>query len=64
LKRLGIAPKVIDRRTATPQKIARQLRKVIDTPAMGERLRNEDGLKSAVDAIESLRRATEPGPAA
>jgi len=70
LKRLGIAPKVIDRRTATPEKIARQLRKVFDTPAMGERakmlgerLRNEDGLKSAVEAIESLKKATKPSPA-
>lgn len=61
LKNLGVAPNVLDRRTVTAAKIARELRKVLATPAMqerakslGEQLRNEDGVQAAVDIIERM----------
>lgn len=58
LKRLGVAPSPLDRRTATPEKLGREIRRVLDTPAMadrakvlGEKLRAEDGVARAVAII-------------
>lgn len=61
LKRLGIAPKLLDRRTVSPKKLAYDVRKVIGSPEMGEmakrvgqRLRAEDGIGAAVKIIGAL----------
>ncbi|MEW5802353.1 MAG: glycosyltransferase [bacterium] len=60
LKRLGIAPRLLHRRSLTSTKLARQLRTVLDSPLMfekarrlGKTMRGEDGVKHAVKLIEN-----------
>jgi len=59
LEELGVAPAAIDRRKATPAKLAAAIRKVLATPAMraraeelGRKLQAEDGVAEAVRIIE------------
>lgn len=61
LTKLGIAPKLLDRRKVTPKKLGRAIRLVLDSPDMAERarklseqLRAENGVKVAVAVIENL----------
>lgn len=58
LKRLGVAPKSIDRRSATPTKIGRAIRRVLNDPSMqqrairlGKRMARENGVLKAVEII-------------
>lgn len=58
LKRLGVAPTPLERRTVTPEKLGREIRRVLNSPAMadraknlGEKLRAEDGVAQAVKII-------------
>lgn len=58
LKRLGVGAGRLDRRTVTPVKLGRDIRRVLDTPAMaaraeilGAKLRAEDGVATAVTII-------------
>ncbi|MGA9584508.1 MAG: glycosyltransferase [Terracidiphilus sp.] len=60
MKRLGVA-RVIQKASYTPKKVTRKLLKVLDNPdlaekarAVAEQLRNEDGVKTACDALEGL----------
>jgi sterol 3beta-glucosyltransferase len=60
LRRLGIGAKVLNRRSATPHKIANELRRVLGDPSMaektkriGEKLKDEDGVTRAVKIIEN-----------
>jgi sterol 3beta-glucosyltransferase len=62
LRRLGIAPKPIDRRSATPARIGRAIRRVLDDPSMrqrakrlGVRMSAENGVQQAVEVIGRLR---------
>lgn len=68
LERLGIAPKVLHRRTITAAKLARAIKTVLHTPAMKKRaeeigasMKKEDGVRRAVELIEDIfeRRAFE-----
>lgn len=59
LMRMGVAPAVINRRKASPAKIAAAIRKVLNAPAMraaaseaGWRLQAEDGVAAAVQILE------------
>jgi sterol 3beta-glucosyltransferase len=59
LKRLGIAPNVLNRRSVTPKKIADGLRRILNNPAMtdnakkvGTCLAREDGVTNAVKIID------------
>ncbi|MBI5674882.1 MAG: glycosyltransferase family 1 protein [Nitrospirae bacterium] len=59
LERLGIAPKLINRRSLTAKKLADAIRRVLFSPTMKERaqeisraMRNEDGVGKAVELIE------------
>jgi sterol 3beta-glucosyltransferase len=61
LARAGVAPSLIDRRRATPRKLGKAVREVLDSPAMQEKARvlgrdlaNEDGLARAVALVESF----------
>jgi UDP:flavonoid glycosyltransferase YjiC (YdhE family) len=58
--RLGIA-RVVPRRCYTPERAARELRRLLDDPAyavraaaVGERVRREDGVRVACDALEAM----------
>ncbi|MEW6368855.1 MAG: glycosyltransferase [Acidobacteriota bacterium] len=59
LHRLRVAPRFIERRSLTAKKLARAIRCVLDNPGMreraerlGEHMRNEDGVATAVDLID------------
>lgn len=61
LKRLGVAPNLLDCRKATPEKLGRLIRRVLDTPAMGLRAKElgaalgaENGVANAVGIIERV----------
>ena len=58
--RVGIA-RTIPRRRYTPTRVAAELRQLLDNPMyaertseIGERIRQEDGVRAACDAIEAL----------
>ena len=62
LSNLGVAPKHLHRRNLTPERLAKRIQKVLDTPAMKERagvlgkqMESEDGLTTAVELIESFQ---------
>ncbi len=62
LSDLGVAPKHLHRRNLTPERLAKRIQKVLDTPAMKERagvlgkqMESEDGLTTAVEMIESFQ---------
>lgn len=64
LRRLGIAPRLLRRRSVTPEKIAREIRTVLDSSDMkgeaekiGQDMQNEDGAERAVEWIEKLGRS-------
>ena len=69
LARLGIARTVSPRRY-TPARVAAELGRLLDDPAfsrraaeVGEKVRQEDGVRAACDALEALlpgRRGTKP----
>jgi len=59
LRRLGIAGKALHHRRTTPRRLARSIRFVLDSPAIGKRaaelaeaMRKEDGVARAVELIE------------
>lgn len=61
LSDLGVAPKHLHRRNLTPERLAKRIQKVLDTPAMKERagvlgkqMESEDGLTTAVEMVESF----------
>jgi len=61
LKRLGVAPNFLERPKVTPEKLGREIRRVLDAPAMLERAKNlgirlsaEDGVTNAVAIVERL----------
>ncbi|MEI7866565.1 MAG: glycosyltransferase [Candidatus Methylumidiphilus sp.] len=61
LKRLGVAPNRLDRRSATPESIAQAIRQALDTPAMQNRAKNlgrqlatENGVAKAVEIITQM----------
>ncbi len=61
LHQAGIAPKHLNRRSATAKKLARLIRTVLDSSKMEEkakeisaRMKDEDGVKRAVELIEAL----------
>ena len=67
--RLGIA-RTISRRRYSPTRIAAELRQLLDVPKysqrasiIGEKVRKEDGVRSACDALEELLRADQPAQA-
>jgi rhamnosyltransferase subunit B len=67
--RLGIA-RTISRRRYSPTRVATELRHLIDNPEyfqrasqIGERVRQEDGVRAACDALEGLLRADVPAAA-
>ena len=60
LKRLGIGAKVLNRRTVTPKKIARELQRILDDSSIKEsvkkiskKLEDEDGVAKAVKIIDN-----------
>jgi len=61
LQRMGIAPKLLHRRSVTAKKLARVIKTVLDTPSMTEKaqrvgaiMQKEDGLARAIERIEDL----------
>jgi UDP:flavonoid glycosyltransferase YjiC (YdhE family) len=61
LKRLGVAPGRLDRRTATPEGIARAIRQILGSQpmrarakALGEQLAAENGVAKAVAIIAAI----------
>jgi UDP:flavonoid glycosyltransferase YjiC (YdhE family) len=61
LKRLGIGAKVLNRHSVKPQKIARELKRILGDPvfkntarAIGTQLEHEDGVANAVKVIDEL----------
>jgi UDP:flavonoid glycosyltransferase YjiC (YdhE family) len=61
LRRLGVAPKFLWRRSATPEALARRLRTVLDTPSMRTRaeelgavMQKENGVGRAVEALNEF----------
>ena len=61
LKRIGIAPNLLHRRSVTAKKLARTIRIVLDAPAMAEKakvigtiMQQEDGLARAIELIEGI----------
>ena len=59
LQRLGVAPKMLHRRTITAKKLASAIRSVLDSPDMKKRaeelsafMQKENGVKKAVELIE------------
>ena len=61
LSDLGVAPRHLHRRNLTPERLAKRIRQVLETPEMtaraqvlGEQMETEDGLTAAVDLIESF----------
>ena len=61
LSDLGVASKHLHRRNLTPERLAKRIHKVLDTPTMKERaevlgkqIESEDGLTTAVEMIESF----------
>jgi UDP:flavonoid glycosyltransferase YjiC (YdhE family) len=68
--RLGIA-RTLPHHRYTPARAAAELRHLLDTPAysqraleVGERMRREDGVQAACDALETLLQPTRPTEAA
>jgi UDP:flavonoid glycosyltransferase YjiC (YdhE family) len=66
VKRLGIA-RTIARHRYSPARTAAELRQLLDNPgyrhrasAVGERVRQEDGVRAACDALEGLLRVARP----
>ncbi len=64
--RVGVA-RTIPRRRYTPTRVAAELRHVLDNPeftlrasAIGEKVRREDGVRAACDALEGLLRTGLP----
>jgi sterol 3beta-glucosyltransferase len=64
LRRIGVADKPLRYKKATPQKLAMAIHKVLHTPAMTTQaakaagaLREEDGVKIAVEIIENWYKA-------
>jgi sterol 3beta-glucosyltransferase len=60
LRRMGVAPALMNRRAATPAKVAAAIRNVLDTPSMhaaateaGRELQAENGVSAAVRIIEN-----------
>ena len=67
MRRLGVA-RVIERGRYTPQRVARRLESMLAEPLLAERaeqaaerLRQEDGVRSACDALEELDRSRTQG---
>jgi rhamnosyltransferase subunit B len=65
MKRLGVA-KIIQKAKYNPHKVTRKVRKILDDPqlaetaqAVAEQVRNEDGVKTACDALEALCNRTQ-----
>jgi UDP:flavonoid glycosyltransferase YjiC (YdhE family) len=61
LHQAGIAPKHLNRRSATAKKLARSIRTVLDSPKIREkakeisaRMKDENGVKRAVELIEAI----------
>jgi UDP:flavonoid glycosyltransferase YjiC (YdhE family) len=61
LQRIGIAPKLLHRRSVTARKLASTIRIVLDAPAkakkakaLGSIMQNEDGLARAIELIERI----------
>lgn len=59
LNRLGLAPKILHKRTITAKKLAKALREVLNSPEMaekaavlGEKMQKENGVRRAVEFIE------------
>jgi UDP:flavonoid glycosyltransferase YjiC (YdhE family) len=59
LKHLGLTSKVLHRRSITAAKLAKEIRAVLATPAMGQKaqqlaesMQKEDGVGRAVELIE------------
>ena len=59
LKRLGVGVGPLDRRTVTPEKLGREIRRVLNNPSMADRAKSlggkisaEDGVAAAVKIIE------------
>lgn len=59
LHRIGVAPRPLEHRSVTPEKLARAIRRVLDTPDMKKRaaecgaiMRRENGVGTAVSLIE------------
>lgn len=60
MKRLGVA-KVIQKSDYTPERVTKKVRKILGAPELAKRatevaaqMKNEDGVKTACDALESL----------
>lgn len=60
LYKAGIAPKMLHRRNVTPEKLARSIKIVVNSPKMSEKaielgalMKQEDGVKTAIGLIES-----------
>lgn len=60
----GIAPPMLHRRSVTAVKLARAIKRALDSPvmrekarAMGENMRRENGVKTAVDLVQDLCRS-------
>jgi UDP:flavonoid glycosyltransferase YjiC (YdhE family) len=60
LHRVGVAEKPLHRRSVTAKKLAYHIRAVLNSPSMkgnaqkiGETMRKENGVKSAVELIEN-----------
>jgi UDP:flavonoid glycosyltransferase YjiC (YdhE family) len=69
VRRLGIA-RTIARHRYTPARAAAELRHLLDNPlygqraaAVGEQVRQEDGVAAACDALERLLQAARPAEA-
>lgn len=61
LKKAGIAPKALHRRSLTSKKLAHSIRAVLDSPEMAgktreisEKMNREDGVERAIELIEKL----------
>ncbi|MCY3742147.1 MAG: glycosyltransferase [Candidatus Poribacteria bacterium] len=61
LSDLGVAPRHLHRRNLTPERLAKRIRQVLETPEMtaraqvlGEQMETEDGLTAAVEMVESF----------
>jgi sterol 3beta-glucosyltransferase len=61
LQRIGIAPKLLHRRSVTAKKLARTVKKVLRAPALagkakaiGSVMQNEDGLARAIELIDQI----------
>ena len=69
LSRLGVA-RTLSPRRYTPKRVAAELRRLLDSPAyfrrasdIGEKVRQEDGVQTACDALERLLLRSQPSAA-